>query len=417
MTIEIRLNELESRVSNLDDAMIDHSDRMDYMDDGNNMIQNFVVAERANNEHLDFLEYIGPRIGGATHGTANVNRPTAIKVFEPGKLTMISYYQRLIKYTEDFNIDTIYPHTYVNPTTSNDGIGYSFGFDVDVDGEGNFAICSYARHICRVYDSIGTLLFTIGIPASAGNVSDDKLYYPIKPLFLPNGNILILSYYGYGKDATDHGHLSEYSGSDGSFVATHLGSYGDGQSEIGSNICYRPMGMDIDKTDDNLLWVTEYSRGRVLVINRTTWLIENIYYPPTDYSFNNSYGIACLSDGNFAIASNVQDSIMIIDRNTKELINELDVFKVKAAADFRDLKEIKPGFLVFSGWTSIAAFVIPISDTIEIQYNQPPIPPGATLISDVQFPDYDPNTGILTRRINDLDDVPLKIAVTYTKSV
>jgi len=384
------------------------------MDDGNAMVRNFVVAERDNNDHLHLIDKIGEKVSGDINTTANVNRPTGIKITAPGEAIIVSYYQRLIKYTNSFEIETIYPTAYQNPG-DNEGIGYSIGFDVAADG--TYAIASYARHICRVYEADGTLKFTIGIPASAGNVEDGKLWNAARVMFLPNGNLLVLSYNGRGNGCTNYGHISEYSRVDGSLVATRLGFYGDGQSAIGSNICYRPMGMDFDKKDSNLLWVSEYGRGRVLLINMTTWLIEDIYYAPSGYSFATCYGIASLSDGNFAVTSNTQKSIMVVDRVTKEVVQDLDVFKVRASADFRDVKELEPGYLIFTSWSSGGAFIFPLSNETEISYTQPPLPTDATLLSDIQFPAYDAVAGILTRRINDLDDVPEKIVVPYHKII
>ena len=417
MTLENQVSALESAVKNLDQVLINVGDRMDHMDDGNAMMQNFAVAELRNTDHLDLIAKIGGKVSGKIHTTANVNYPTAIKVFTPGQATIISYYQRLIDYTPNWDIDSIYPIAYENPTpAANKGIAYSTGFDIN-QSNGDIAICSYIRHIVRVYAKDGALKFQIGVTQSTGHQSANKLWNPSKCIFLPNGNILVVNHNGRGKDATNHGHLSEYSGKDGSFVATRLGFYSDGQSTIGSNILYKPMGLDIDKKDPNLIWVTEYTRGRLLLINLTTWVIEDIYYPGAGYNYLNSYGVASLSDGNVAIASNVQGSIMIIDRTTKEIIRELDVTKVGAAPDFRDVKELEPGFLVFSSWSATAVFVMPIKDTTEIPYDQPPLPFEASLITDVQFPGYDADTGILTRKISDLGDVPAKLAVPYTKLV
>lgn len=93
-----------------------------------------------------------------------------------------------------------------------------YDFSVSDDGA-KIAVACYGKHTVRVYNIADmTLLYTIGIPGSAGDVTDGKLNYPTSVEFV--GNSLYVATYRGGP--INVGGIHEFSAVDGTFVTTLL---------------------------------------------------------------------------------------------------------------------------------------------------------------------------------------------------
>ena len=359
---------------------------------------------------LDIAAIIGKKLNSLSFGGNTINSPTGLALDE-GKIVVINHYQKAYRFSSDWSIDKIYPIPVQDPTDSNQGISYSFGIDFDrgnaPDETTKVSIASWSRHLVRIYDKLtGQKLFQIGEYNDPGNVIDGKLRYPRRAIWLPNGNLLICSHQGIGDGGTGDGHLSEYDGSTGNFIATRLKYYSDGDSAIGKDIIYRPIDA---KLHDGFLWVSEFGRNRILKINIDSWLVEDIFYAPHGSSINGTWAITITNDSVLVCAANSLERLVGIDLNTRSLAFEIPL----CSGNFRDVIEISPGYLAVTEWNSKALYVVPTIKNIQIAYEPYTIPDGFEIAPETVLDNYDLTNNLLTVDVDKLDCIPEQLVINY----
>lgn len=280
-----------------------------------------------------------------------------------------------------------YQAPYAAAATTNEAIGHGYGGVIDVPNN-RMAVCSWAYHCVRQYDLDGNLQFTIGIPRSAGHQSVGKLYYPARCFYTPNGELAVMSYYGYGDGCNNHGHISLYDAATGAFIATRSGCTETRSTVVESGGLYRPIDC---VADGNLLYVSVYGRSKVAVLDMSAldpdgfWpVVDIIYMPPSvPYGSSNSttaalWGVTLLSDGTLAVMSHRNSAVYGIDPATHEHKWTIDLPSEGYQGDCRRLLELEPGYLVLgnTSLTMLQVVAVPGSAALTEQYDVPVIPAG-----------------------------------------
>ena len=333
--------------------------------------QIWVSARRTGEEHLATSKKIAKRIVSPVTNGAIAFKRVGTDLF------LASYYDKVLQITNNLDISGQLPIRYQDPNSSNDGIAYVRGLDFYQE-DNLVALVSQSRQLVRIYDrAIGEApLAQIGEFNSKGNVADNKLNDPRDCLFLPNGNLLVVSRNGQGVGGTGAGHVSEYDQT-GALVATRLKYKADGQSAIENDIVNQPTKIKFDPNESNYLWVSEL-QGRLLKVNTTSWLVEDMIFGYQELSLNNLESFCFLSDGTIAIASLDVEGIVIIEPKTKELVKTLDPIAIGGTREVRDVIELEPGYLGITCWSSRGidrgAYILPTSDTVKVSYEPVSIP-------------------------------------------
>lgn len=367
----------------------------------NQLCREWQAIKRLNDNYKAIANKIGAKLTRSYWDGTIINQPSAMAFDGNGNLVVANYYGQTYRFTNDWQIDLIFPIAYEEPDLSN-GIAFSLGFAVNAT---KIAIASYARHLVRIYDRFsGAILAQIGIYGQAGNAVDGKLFNPHKLVWLDNGNLLVCCHSGTGIGAGNQGHITEYDGSSGALIATRAGYFGNGQSRIGTNIVYKPYDI---KLEADYLWVTELLRDRVLKINTATWLIEDIYYG-IDYP----RAICFLSDGNFAVASGTTNKIYGVEPD-HSIIWSIDCSKICVSGGFRDLIEIEPGYLAFTDSEGGTLTVVPIEPELQVDFAPIPALDGYEVASEYLPKEFNLATGKAHYNFHNIDRVASEIVIPY----
>lgn len=340
----------------------------------------WIKAIRADNNHLIVKDQIDNKIVAPLASGA-------IGLAKFGEQLYVStYYDANYLINSDLKITGILPIDSEDPTDTNDGVAYVRNLDFfDDDTNKYVALVSQARHIVRIYDqSDYTRIGQVGEYNTVGNVADNRLNEPRDCHFLPSGNLLIASRFGQGTKGQGLGHVSEYDPL-GNFVATRLeGSFGK-ESAIGLNVINRPTKIRIDPDDVNYIWIAE-TQGRILKVNTTTWLCEDIIFRPLEYDINTLESFCFLTGGLIAIASIALGKILIMDFASRNIVDVLDPLTVGGNGDVRDIFELRDGFLAVACWSnrspSRGIFTLPLAKFALIQYDLEEIPTDYEVASD-----------------------------------
>ena len=174
---------------------------------------------------------------------ALLNRPTQIvpiEINEEQQYLVSNYHKPLAILDNNYNF-LRYWGRYYSPVTS-DGFVYTKRIAVDIDKD-LLVLLSETKHFIRAYRwSTGEKLWDFGVYESIGEPYEGKLHTPKDLIILPNGNILVATYYGYsivnGEKKIDNGLIIELNGADGSYIKTHLQYTNTGYGWNGET--YRP---------------------------------------------------------------------------------------------------------------------------------------------------------------------------------
>ena len=342
--------------------------------------QIWISSRRIGNEHLIAKDKIAKKlVYPVTNGSISFRRFGE-------DLYLANFYGKSLKIENNLQISGQLPMRYQDPKIDNQGIAYVRSLDFFQDETVDLvALVSSQRHLVRIYNrSGGDPLAQIGQYAKPGDVADNKLSSPQDCLFLPNGNLLIVSRNGKGANGTGNGHVSEYDRT-GTLIATRLEFSGDGESAMGKNIIYQPSQIKFDPKDSDYIWVSEL-RGRLLKVNLTSWLVEDMILSVSGCDISQLESFCFLSDGQIAIVSISQGAIGIIDPQTRELIECLDPSTIGATREVRGVIELEPGFLGFTCWSNRGrdrgAYIVPINKTVEVTYEPLVIPENYELARD-----------------------------------
>ena len=371
------------------------------------------VAKLNSNQHEQILSLLSRRV----IKQEGINAPIAINR-DGTQLYIANHYEKIYAFSDDLDISNHLPIDYQNPTDSNTGIAYTFGFAFDSNSD-KVAICSWSRHVCRVYNKLtGDLLYQIGTYNNAGDAADGKLYYPKNPLWLPSGNLLICSFRGTGIDgANAYGHVTEYDATTGAVVETWL-KYSPDVSHLNHDVVKYPIKILLDSIDSNILWVAEYYRGRLLKFDITTKLVVDFIVAPIGYSFNLLWTFCFLSNGTIAIASQETGLIVGMNPTTKQVVFTIDVRQFGISADIRDIIELQPGYLAVATWSAVdnvdrAVRVVPIAKEIVLTYTMPETPEGYEIAAEKLPTNFNASTGQALYNVSCLHQAPSEILIPY----
>lgn len=358
------------------------------------------VIAPLNNNHKMLGSALGAKISREIHGAA-IYYPVGLSKNAGGNIVVANYYAQPQVFDASGNHLATLPITYQD-ATQGDGIRYLFGVTID-HASGKIAACSWARGMCRVYTSAGALLFSIGVWGSNGNVADGKLTYPRTAVWLPNGNLLVVSYGGVGDGCTNQGHVTEYDGNTGALVATRLGYFSNGQAYVGSNDILRPIDAVIDPDDSTKLWVSVYGRTKIARVDMSTWKIEEVYTG----QYNNiaaPYGLCIASDGTIVVCSHTHKSLVGINPIDHSIMFDFDLEEALGFTTARDVIEIGAGRYAVAGYdTHEIAFVQP--GNVVVPYTAPTVASGWEIAAEFLPSAFDLATAELTISSGQLDDV------------
>ena len=371
------------------------------------------VATIIGNEQETILSLLSRKVAKQD----GINAPVAMSR-DGSQLYVANHYDKIYAFSNELDISYHLPVNYENPTDPNTGIAYTFGFAFDPNSD-KVAICSWSRHICRIYNKLtGELLYQVGLYNDAGDAIDNKLYYPKNPLWLPNGNLLVCSFRGVGVDGTNaYGHVSEYDATTGTLVGSCL-KYSEDLSHLNRDVVKYPIKILLDPTDNNILWVAEYYRGRILKFDLTTKLIVDFIIAPIGYNFDLLWTFCFLSDGNIAIASQSTGLIVVMNPVTKQIISSIDVRQFGISADIRDVIELQPGYLAVSTWSAVdnidrCVRIVPIAKEIVLTYNMPETPEGYEIAAEKLPTNFNPETGTATYTVTCLHKASEQIIIPF----
>ncbi|MDJ0652498.1 MAG: hypothetical protein QNJ27_05795 [Simkaniaceae bacterium] len=396
------------RLNHLDRAYTNLAERLSAIDRGNTTVKTWLRVNRIDSSHLEVFKKLGVKVSPKT---SKLKRPTGLGLDSSGRLGAINYYGGLNFFNSDYSTHSVFPVSYQTPLTNNEGIAHSMGFEVNPDGK--CAIASWGKHCVRVYDATGKLLFTIGVPNARGHVADGKLWNPRRATWLPNGNLAVCSYYGFGEGSKNHGHITEYSGSSGELIATRLGFYDNGQSEVGSNVVYRPIDFKLDRNDSKIAWISEYGRGKILKVDLESWRVTDIIYAPNGTTFDSPWGICTTKDNQVVVASIKQQSILVVNIEDKKLYREIQPTSFGTGVDVRDIVEVEQGYLAYSEWGTGSVSVASIEGVLEVQFEQLRLPEDSTIELELIPDEFDPQTSKYTIEIDCYQDIPEAICIPY----
>lgn len=336
------------------------------------------IAEPQNEDHLDVTAMAGPIIGRSIQGNS-FHYPTGGQRDEAGKLWISNYYAQIHQVNEDFAIDFTPDITYQAPA-SGDGVAYLQDMSLSLDGSKLILAVSYGHHCVKVYDrDTGDLISTIGVPNGRGNVDQNRLWNPHSAVKLSGDRVAVTSYNGFAPGANNHGSVTvwDISTPTATLDEAGMGFYDGGISAVGTNKIHRPMRMIQDKDNPDHVWISEYTRGKVLKVDTTTWqTIDIINSPPDTTTINNSYGLAQMSDGTIVVASNAARKIYGINPDTK--LREWEIRPENyglADNSMRGVFELSPGWVAWASWGDQLIAVTKVGQT-EIPYSQIEVPEG-----------------------------------------
>lgn len=301
-------------------------------------------------------------------------------------LVVGSYYGGAVAVTNSWDLQSLIPQTPEEPTSSNSGITASYGLDF---GDSYYAIASYIHHVVRIYQTDGSLISTIGTPNTAGSPSGGLLTGPRSPFWLPNGNLLI--------GTLGDGSLSEWDVT-GSLISTRLTVDG-------------PLKITRHFFEPDLIWVLEFAQNRLLLINTSTWTIEDYYYAPAGTSIYNSWSCCHCSDDVLAVASIGAKEIVGINVADKSLAYRLFPWAVGASFNFRDVIEVEPELLAFTDWNTRGVYTIPTDLSLNLTYKMPEIGSEWEIAIEYLPTNFNPLTGEYKLSFNPYIDVPKKIII------
>jgi len=342
-----------------------------------NTLKDWEVISPVDNSHEATVALIGPRIGRSIHGNL-FHYVTGGQYDEDGKLWISSYYAQMQRLNSSLEVEFT-PNIAYQAPSSGEGTAYLQDMSLTTDGSKLLLAVSYAHHCVKIYDrDAGTLISTIGIPNGSGNIADGRLRNPHSAIRLTNGNIVVSSYNGFGSNSTNHGSISEWDVSTpiATLVATRM-EFLTGTSGVGNNIVYRPMRIFIDKDDTNILWISEYGRGKILKVNMTTWLTEEVFTHPIGVStIASSYGLCQMVDGTIVAASNSAKRIVGINPTNHEMVFDIDTTNYGASANgMRGVFEFSPGYIAWADWTTQLIYISKVAN-VDVQYQTPSIIDG-----------------------------------------
>lgn len=403
----IKENSQLKKALNLGEPLLDYLIQESSFDDHKSWVKAMPVTPIN-----DLLQGLGTAI--SSHRDGIINRPSCLRMVN-GEIWVGSYGKGIARFDANFSFLGYWIGKFLDPNREPDTYAYVRSFAVDEENDRIF-ICMEWRHMVRAFKlSTGEFLWQFG-NGQAGHLEDNKLYNPQDVELLPNGNVLITSYNGYGHDpennieGTGHGHVSEFSGLTGSLVKSRIMNLtnGDGwQHEISNPNRARILA-------DGRLYVSAYNRHHIAVWNIETWEYIATYSKPAGFDIDGIYprGMTLSSD---------QQELVVVCNGPKMLVtlgvedfdykwhsgrSEWDdrkraTNKIGGFSDIWDVMPVGDGRYLVADYGNNRVQIVPNSNRISIPY-QVTVPQGFKV---VWKPDgYDLTTNTLIAPYNEAQE-------------
>lgn len=291
--------------------------------------QIWVSVKRIGTDVEDFLSTVGVKFSYNLNAeTSYSNSPIAFGYdSRTGQKYLINYYQRVGAIANNLQYEGFLPVRYEEPTSTNQGMVNVINIAFDpFNDENKVALVSQSRELVRVYDTRGEAapILEIGSYNQVGNAVDNRLSEAKDALFLADGSILVANGRGNGAQSTvNRGHVSRYDGTTGQFMETWLEPVGDNIPKLGNSVAQYPRRLRYDPSDSNAIWIA--CSTDVLKFDLTEKKIIDMVMRPTGLNGSAIQSIAFLSDGNLAVLSQEAAGFYVVNLETKELVNHVDV--------------------------------------------------------------------------------------------
>lgn len=322
------------------------------------------------------------------------------------------------KFTYDgknFNIIADFGPEYGTPTTTNTLVASVWQIDATAD---KMLHCMYGRHAVRVYDrTTNALLSTIG-NFTAGTPEEGKVQNPSRAYFLPNGNVIVVSYNGNAGAGVRAGSLTEWNISTpiATLVAVrmHGGTSTSDISAVGKNVCFGALSAFIDRNDKTKIWLVEHQLGNSLLrADISTGIVDRKFVAsdPNKHIFN---GYVCLQleDGNIFICSPSSKNALVINQNTGVVEKEIKI----NAGDIYGAFELANGKIILFSSSSYNEGVVIDVDGVGLTYTIPTIPSGWEVAGEYLPEGLNITTGAMNIDYTDIETLKQKLAIPLRRS-
>lgn len=371
----IKENSQLKKALNLGEPMLDYLLQEASFDDHKSWVKAMPVTPIN-----ELLKGFGTAVSAYRDGL--INRPSCIRIVN-GEFWIGSYSLPIARFDSNFSFLGYWIGHHKDPRNEPDSYNYVRSFAVDTENDRIF-ICMEWRHMVRAFRlSTGELLWQYG-STSAGHLKDNQLYNPQDIELLPNGNVLITGYNGYGYDpdtdeeGTGHGHVSEFSGLTGSLIKSRVmyKTNGNGWKHETSH----PSRARI--LADGRLYISSYNKHHMGVWNPETWEYIETYSKATGFDTDAIYprGMTLSLDGTELVTvcngPKMLVTIGVDDRDYKWHVGHSEwddrkqgLHRIGAFQDIWDVIAIAPDKYLVADYGNQRIQIVPNGEKISIPYS------------------------------------------------
>jgi len=320
-----------------------------------------------------------------------VNRPKCIRKVND-EYWVGNTYNRISRFNSSWAFLGYWKGEYGDPNRSGTSYAYVSSFAVDTTNNRIYIAMEW-RHIVRSFNlETGEFLWQYG-DGSPGHMKDNRIWNPVDVEVLPNGNVLICSYNGYGQigedEGANHGFLVEVDSSTGQAVACRKMYKPNTDGNAWSDSVSNPIRARI--LSDGNLYVSMYNRHHVGCWDPETWDYVDSFTKPQGMDVGSVYprGLCLthytlneLTREALVVACNGPKSLGAVDKETHSLVwltgygdwddkreaenNPLSLW------DIWDVLEIEPGFYAVADYGNNRISIVPSQMTVEIEFKNIP---------------------------------------------
>ncbi len=374
----------------------------------------WAIATVANTDHLSLAVGLGV-FASAYRDSNQVNRPTCLR-YVNGEIWVGSTYRRIARYDTNGSFLGYWTGIWAEPDSSATGYAYPRSFAVDETNDRIYIAMEW-RHRVRAFRlSTGEFLWEFG-DGTAGHLWDNQLWSPMDVETLPNDNVLITSYSGYGEQngtrGINHGHVTELNGETGVLVACRIMYAPDTTGNAWDDACSNPIRARV--LSDGLLYVSMYGRNHVGVWNPETWEYVTSYSKPrgVDIASIKPRGVTLNAAGDeLIVVANGPKKLVAVGKGDHDYHWHVGVqqWDDKSGAtnnigefqDVWDVLHLDDSRYAVADYGNNRVMIVPNQGRIQVPYKVD-IPEGYKIVHAPEG--YDTNTHELSVPINDLAQV------------
>ena len=317
-----------------------------------------------------------------------INRPRCIRKVG-NEFWVGSTYTRIARFNSSWSFLGYWTGQYEDPNRNPNSYSYLSSFAVDETNNRLFISMDW-RHRIRAFNlETGEFLWNYG-DGTTGHVWDNKLWNPMDVEVLPNGNVLVCNYNGYGQigetKATNHGTLIELNGETGEFVACRKMYQPNTDGNAWSDSVSNPVRARI--LADGNLYVSMYNRHHVGCWNPTDWTFIKAFTKPHGMDvgsvyprgiFLSSYDFKGQTRNALVVVCNGPKSLGAVDAESHELVwlvghgawdDRRESRNIPGEFwDIWDILEIEPGYYAVADYGNNRVSVVSAEMSISIPYD------------------------------------------------